>query len=594
MPLNRFFSLFLLFLLSSSITAKPQHGVAMHGDLKYDSGFTHFEYANPDAPKGGTLKLAVVGDNFDSFNPFIVKGVPAAGISYLYEGLTVHAEDEAFSEYGLIAERIDIPEDRSKVTFYLNKAAKFSDGSPITAEDVKFSFETLTGHERARPFYGAYYGDISKVNIIDRHTIEFISGNPENRELPLIIGQMNILSKAYWSKHDFGSALLEPPVGNGPYKVKEFVPGRSITYTRDKDYWAKDLPVNLGRYNFDEIVFEYYKDNTVALEAFKAGEYDFRVERTARNWANSYTGKKFDDGTLIKEEIKHQRPTGMQAFVINTRRDQFKDVRVRKALDYAFDFEWTNQNLFNSQYERADNFFENSELASEGLPSDEELKILEPFRKQLPESVFNAPYAAPSTAKPDSLRKNLRTATKLLKEAGWQIQEGKLTHQASGEQMKFEFLLYQKDFERVVQPYIKNLEKLGIEAAIRVVDTTQYINRMRDFDFDIMVSGFGQSQSPGNEQRDYWHSSRANQPGSRNLAGVNDPVVDALVELIISAPDRQTLINRTRALDRVLLAGHYVVPNWYNPVDRIAYSKKLARPDVSPKSGVSIDTWWVK
>lgn len=579
---------------ATSAFATPQHGVAMHGDLKYPANFPHFEYVNPDAPKKGTLKLAVVGDNFDSFNPFIVKGVPAAGISYLYESLTVHAQDEAFSEYGLIAQGIEIPEDRSYVTFFLNKNARFSDGSPITAEDVKFSFETLTTHEKARPFYNAYYGDVTEVKIVDSHTITFVSGNPQNRELPLILGQMTVLSKQYWTQHDFGSASLEVPVGNGPYKVDKVVPGRSISYVRDPDYWAKDLAVNKGKYNFERIIFEYYKDNTVALEAFKAGEYDYRVERTARNWANAYEGKKFDDGTLIKEEIKHQRPTGMQAFVINTRRPQFKDVRVRKALDYAFDFEWTNQNLFNGQYLRADNYFENSELAAEGLPSPEELKILEPFRKQLPESVFREVYSAPSTEKPGSIRKNLRTAIKLLKEAGWQVKDGKLTELSSGKVMRFEFLLYQKDFERVVQPFIKNLEKLGIEAGIRVVDTTQYINRMRDFDFDIMVSGFGQSESPGNEQRDYWHSSRAHQPGSRNLAGINDPVVDALVEQIISAPDRQSLIHRTRALDRVLLAGHYVIPNWYNPYDRIAYNKKLARPEITPKSGVSIDTWWIK
>lgn len=590
---SRFIS-FLLLLVTTSAFAQPQHGVAMHGDLKYPADFTHFEYVNPDAPKGGTLKLAVVGDNFDSFNPFIVKGVPAAGISYLYESLTVHAQDEAFSEYGLIAESIEIPEDRSSVTFYLNKNARFSDGSPITAEDIKFSFETLTTHEKARPFYNAYYGDVAEVKIVDPHTITFVSANPENRELPLILGQMNILSKAFWSQHDFGAASLEPPVGNGPYKIDKVVPGRSVSYVRDPDYWAKELPVNKGRYNFDRIVFEYYKDNTVALEAFKAGEYDFRVERTARNWANSYTGQKFDDGTLIKEEIKHQRPTGMQAFVINTRRSQFRDVRVRKALDYAFDFEWTNQNLFNGQYLRADNYFENSELAAEGLPGPQELEILEPFRKQLPERVFTEIYQAPSTEKPNSIRKNLRTAIKLLKEAGWQIKDGKLTELTTGQVMRFEFLLYQKDFERVVQPYIKNLEKLGIEAGIRVVDTTQYINRMRDFDFDIMVSGFGQSESPGNEQRDYWHSSRANQPGSRNLAGISDPVVDALVDMIISAPDRASLIHRTRALDRVLLAGHYVIPNWYNPYDRIAYHKKLARPEVTPKSGVAIDTWWIQ
>jgi microcin C transport system substrate-binding protein len=574
--------------------SESQHGIAMHGDLKYKSDFKHFDYASPTAPKGGTLKRAVVGDNFDSFNPFIVKGVAAAGIGYLYETLTTHAEDEAFSEYGLIAEKIEVPKDRSSVTFYLNKNAKFSDGSAITAEDVAFSYQTLTGNERARPFYGAYYGDVKSVTIIDRLTIKFESADSNNRELPLILGQMPILSKRYWQANDFGTASLSIPVGNGPYIVESFVPGRSITYARNPSYWAKDLPVNVGKYNFDKVIYEYYKDNTVALEAFKAGEYDFRVENTARNWANAYEGSKFDDGTLIKEEVTHQRPTGLQAFVINTRRPQFNDVKVRKALDYAFDFEWTNQNLFNGQYRRADNYFENSELASEGMPTPAELKILEPFKAQVPASVFTAPYVAPSTAKPSSLRKNLRTATKLLNEAGWRILDGQLRHDKHDKPMTFEFLLYQKDFERIVQPYIKNLNKLGIQASIRVVDTTQYINRMRDFDFDIMVSGFGQSNSPGNEQRDYWHSSRAAQVGSRNLPGISDPVIDALVDLVISAPDRNSLINRTKVLDRVLLAGHYVIPNWYNPFDRIAYSNRLARPGITPKSGVSIDTWWIK
>lgn len=586
--------LVLLFTLStfSLAIAKPQHGIAMHGTLKYDANFSHFDYVNSTAPKGGTLKLGVVGDNFDSFNPYIIKGVSAAGVQYLYESLTRHALDEAFSEYGLIAESIETPEDRSSVTFKLNKDAKFSDGSPITAEDVKFSFDTLTKNEKAQPFYAAYYADVKSVEIRSPLEVHFEFSTNQNKELPLIIGQLPIFSKAYWSKQEFGKASLEIPVGNGPYIIESFDPGRSITLKRNPNYWAKDLPVNKGMYNFDKIVYEYYKDNTVALEAFKAGEFDFRVERTARNWANAYTGPKFDSGELLKEEIKHERPAGLQAFVINTRRELFNDVRVREALAYAFDFEWTNQNLFNSQYTRSNSYFENSELASSGLPKGEELAILKQFKDQLPESVFERQYESPSTAKPSSIRKNLRTAVKLLKEAGWSVKEGQLTHKQTGKVFSFEFLLFQKDFERVVQPFIKNLEKLGIKAAIRVVDTTQYINRRRSFDFDIMVGGFGQSNSPGNEQREYWHSSKADIQGSRNLAGIKDPVIDQLIELVISAPDRDSLIHRTRALDRVLLHGHYVIPNWYNPVERIAYTKHLARPTVSPKSGVSIDTWW--
>jgi len=584
----------LLACVSASSLAAPQHGIAMHGNLKYSADFSHFDYANPAAPQGGTLKMGVIGDNFDSFNAFIIKGVPAAGLDYLYEPLMVRAEDEAFSKYGLIAENIDVPSDRSSVTFHLNKQARFNDGQAITADDVKFSFETLTGHDKATPFYAAYYADVETVTVLDPHTIRFDFSTDQNKELPLILGQMPVLAKHYWEKEGFGDASLNIPVGSGPYQIASFDPGRSITYKKNPDYWGKHLAVNAGHYNFDTVVFEYYKDNTIALEAFKAGEYDFRLERTARNWANAYEGQKFESGELIKEEVQHSRPAGMQAFVMNTRRAPFKDREVRRALAYAFDFEWTNQNLFNGQYRRTDSYFENSELASTGLPSDAELAILEPYKKQLPPEVFTESYEPPSTVPPNNIRKNLRKATKQLKAAGWSVKDNILRNDETGEAFKFEFLLYQKDFERVVQPFIKNLEKLGIRSEIRVVDTTQYINRLREFDFDVAVYSIGQSDSPGNEQREFWHSSKADQPGSRNLAGIKDPVVDALIDQVISAPDRQALIDRTRALDRVLLWGHYVVPNWYNPVDRIAYSNELMRPDVTPDSGVSIDTWWRK
>ena len=590
-----FYALFIsLITLTTYSFAEPRHGVAMHGDVKYPADFSHFDYTNEKAPKGGTLKLGVVSDNFDSFNPYIIKGIPAAGVGYLFQSLLEGSSDEAFSAYGLIAEKVDMPKDRSSVTFFINPLAKFSDGSPITAKDVEFSFNTLTKHEKAQPFYNAYYADVSEVKIVNPLTIQFLFSTNENKELPLILGQIPILSQAYWSKNDFGKATLDIPVGNGPYSVKSFQPGRSVTLERNKDYWANDLPINIGRYNFDQITYEYYKDNTVALEAFKAGEFDFRVERTARNWANSYNGPKFDSGELRKEEVKHERPAGMQAFVLNTRRDIFKDAKVRQALAYAFDFEWTNQNLFNSQYARNSSYFENSELASSGLPTKAELAILAPFKKQLPSSIFEQAYQVPNTTKPSSLRKNLRSAIKLLKEAGWAITDGKLTNQISGKKLSFEFLLSQKDFERIILPFSKNLEKLGIDTTVRVIDTSQFINRRRSFDFDVIVSSFGQSNSPGNEQREYWHSSKANTPGSRNMAGIESPVIDQLIDLVISAPDRESLVNRTRVLDRVLLAGHYVIPNWYNPIERIAFTKQLARPEISPKSGVDIDTWWFK
>jgi microcin C transport system substrate-binding protein len=579
---------------STLLTASPQHGIAMHGELKYAPDFSHFEYTSPNALKGGTLRLGVVGDNFDSFNPYIIKGNAAAGLGYLYQTLSERAEDEAFSEYGLIAKAIEVPDDRSSVTFYINKKAAFNDGSAITAKDVKFSFTTLTTHNKAQPFFNAYYTDVESVKIIDKHTVKFVFSTTENKELPLILGQMPIFSQAYWSKNEFGYASLTSPLGNGPYKIKDFQPGRSITYIKDENYWAKDLPINKGRYNFDAIVFEYYKDNTIALEAFKAGEYDFRVEQTARNWANSYVGSKFDSGELIKEEVKHQMPAGMQAFIFNTRRDIFTDPKVREALAYAFDFEWTNKNLFNGQYARNQSYFENSELASSGLPSPEELKILAPFKSQLPKSIFEQAYSVPKTNKPDSIRSNLRMAMHMLRSAGWVVKNNQLTHNKTGQVFEFEFLITSKDFERIVLPFIQNLKKLGINASIRVVDTSQYINRRRAFDFDVMVSSIGQSNSPGNEQREYWHSSKADTPGSRNLSGIQDPVIDKLIDLVVAAPDRKSLITRTRALDRVLLSGHYVIPNWFNPVQRIAYTKRLTKPAVPPKSGVSIDTWWFK
>lgn len=583
----------LLSFLTLNVIAAPTHGIAMHGDLKYGPDFTHFDYVNPKAPKGGTLRVSVRSNSFDSFNPFIVKGVSGAGVSRLYESLTVHSEDEAFSEYGLIAEKILLPEDRSWVSFELNSKARFSDGKQITAEDVKYSFEMLTTHERAQPFYAAYYGDVNEVVIDNPLKVTFKFKDNKNKELPLILGQMPILAKHYWETKGFGSASLDIPVGNGAYVVSKVDPGRSITYKRNPDYWAQDLPVAKGKHNFDQIIYEYYSDNTVALEAFKAGEYDFRTESTARNWATQYEGKLFETGELIKEEVKHERPSGMQAFVLNSRRPTLSNSQVRHALSFAFDFEWTNQNLFHSQYQRTSSYFENSELASSGLPEGEELEILSRYKEQLPTEVFEKEFTVPTTAKPSSLRYNLRAAMKLLDEAGFPVKDGKRLDK-NGKPLELEFLMFQKDFERVIQPFIKNLQRLGITSRISVVDTTQYINRLREFDFDVIVSSIPQSNSPGNEQREFWHSSKVDQPGSRNYAGINSPVIDELIELVISAPTRASLIQRTRALDRVLLWGHYVIPNWFNPVDRVAYRNTLAHPEVSPKSGVYIDAWWSK
>lgn len=567
------------------------HGLAMHGDPAYGPGFSHFGYVNPDAPKGGRLRLAVVANGYDSFNPFVVRGVAAAGITtYLYDTLLTSSDDEPFSAYGLIAESVETPEDRRWVVFNLREEARFQDGTPITAEDVAFTFELLTteGH----PFYRSYYGDVSDVTVESEYRIRFTFNDTDNRELPLILGQMPVLPKHYWQGREFGRNGLQIPVGSGPYRIADFDAGRSVTYQRVEDYWAADLPVRRGRFNFDQIRFDYYSDDTVALEAFRAGNYDFRQEYSAKNWATSYRGNRFDNGDIRVESLSHNRPAGMQAFIFNTRRSKFQDPLVRRALGYAFDFDWANRNLFHDQYKRTNSFFENSELASSGLPRGEELAILQMFRDQLPPSVFTEVYQPPSTEGDRTLRDNLRTAMELLQQAGYEVRNGRMTHRDTGEVLSFEFLLRQKNFERIVLPYKTNLERLGIQVSVRLVDTNQYVQRARSFDYDIITHVFPQSNSPGNEQRDFWHSSTANVSGSRNLIGIQDPVVDALVDLLIQAPDREALVYRARALDRVLLHGHYIVPQWHVDVDRIAYWSFLERPEAVPDNGFDINNWW--
>lgn len=576
-----------------SADTEARHAIAMHGEPKYAEGFSHFDYVNPDAPKGGTLKMGVVSNGFDSFNPFVIRGVAATGINtYVYDTLMASSDDEPFSAYGLIAESIETPEDRSYVVFNLREEARFQDGEPITAEDVKFSFDTLT--TKGHPFYRNYYADVSKVTVEDKRTIRFDFGETENRELPLILGQLPILPSHYWKDREFGGKGLNPPVGSGPYRIGDFDAGRSITYERVDDYWAEDIGVRKGRFNFDKIRYDYYSDDTVALESFRAGNFDFRVESSAKNWATAYTGSKFESGEIKTEAIEHNRPAGMQGFGYNTRKKVFRDPLVREALAYGFDFEWANKNLFYDQYTRTKSYFENSELASSGLPEGRELEILEAYRDQLPEDVFTEEYQPPSTADGGSLRENLRTAMELLREAGYEVKDGTMVNLETGEPLEFEILLHQKNFERVVLPFKNNLERLGIEVSVRLVDTNQYIQRMREFDYDMAVQGIGQSDSPGNEQREYWHSSTVDAKGSRNYMGVDDPVVDELVSMVIQATSREELVHRVRALDRVLLHSHYVIPNWYLPKDRIAYWSFLKRPETVPKNGVDIDNWWIE
>ncbi|WP_245578181.1 extracellular solute-binding protein [Marinobacterium litorale] len=574
----------------ASTAAQPSHGIAMHGDLKYGPQFTHFDYTNPSAPKGGDVRRASIG-TFDSFNPFIIKGTDAEGVGLIYDTLTTRSDDEPFSEYGLLAKEIYLPEDRRWIEFELHESARFSDGEPVRADDVVYTFKLL--REQGSPFYKAYYAGISSIEARSDTRVRFEFGESENRELPLIVGQVPILPKHYWEGRDFSKPSLDIPVGSGPYTIESYDAGRSVTYTRNPQYWGSELPVNRGRYNFDHITYDYYRDSTVALEAFKAGEYDFRQENASKAWATGYTGAPFDDGRIVKQTIPHDNPTGMQAFVMNTRRPIFEDARVREALAYAFDFEWTNKNLFYSAYTRSHSYFSNSEMAARELPTPAELKILEPVRDQVPPEVFTEVYNAPTTNGDGRIRSHLREALRLLRSAGWTLDDGTLRN-ADGETMQFEILLVQKEFERVVAPFIRNLERMGISASIRLVDVSQYINRIRQFDFDMIVSGFGQSTSPGNEQRDYWHSSMADQPGSRNIIGIKNPAVDYLVGQVISAPDRKQLVLRTRALDRVLQWNHYVIPQYHISAYRVAYWDKFGIPEQSPRYALGFENWWVR
>lgn len=589
-----------ILLLSSSTQAEttPAHGLAMHGEPKYAADFDHFDYANPLAEKGGTLRRATISSSgFDSLNPYIIKGVPASGLTilgqnYFYDSLTVQSDDEPFTQYGLIAQYMEMPADRSWVIFHLNPAAHFQDGKKITADDVLFTFELLT--TQGHPLYAAYYHDVVKSEALDEHTVKFTFRNGENKELPLIMGQLPVLPSHYWQNHEFGKSSLEVPVGSGPYFIDRVDPGRSITYKRNPNYWAKDLPVNKGRFNFDYIQYDYYRDTNVALEGLKSDEFDLHVENTAKTWYSAYTGPQFDSGKVIKAEIKHENPTGMQAFIFNTRRQQFEDPRVRQALGFAFDFEWANKQLFFSAYQRTQSYFSNSELASSGLPTPKELAILEPFRDQLPPALFSEPYPIPSTKGDGNIRDNLRQAKRLLKQAGWTVKNNQLINEVTGQAMRFEIMLVSPTFQRMVLPFKKNLERLGITVDVRLVDPQQYVNRLNSFDFDMIIGSIRQSSSPGNEQRDFWHSREAERPGSRNWIGIKSPVVDQLIELVISAPDREALVYRTRALDRVLLWGHYVIPQFHSQTYRIAYWDKFERPDTSPKFALGLENWWFK
>ncbi len=574
---------------AGSAPAAPVHALAMHGSPKYGPAFTHFDYVNPVAPKGGTVRLAATG-SFDSLNAFIIKGETADGIGGVYDTLTAASADEPFTRYGLLAESMELAPDRSWIVFNLRKEPRWHDGKPVTADDVVFTFDTI--RRDGAPQFKFYYADIRAVEKLGTYRVKFTFANRDNRELPLIIGEQAILPKHYWQGRDFTKTTLDPPLGSGPYRVASLEAGRYISYRRVDDYWGDKLPVNVGRNNYDEIRYDYYRDASVQIEAFKAGEFDFRSENSSKHWATAYDIPEVANGQMLKEEIHHNRPEGMQGYVYNTRRALFRDPRVREALAYAFDFERANKTLFYGQYKRTRSYFENSDMEAKGTPSAAELKLLEPFRDQLPPRLFTQEYDPPLTDGSGRIRSNLRVAVKLLQEAGWTVQDGKLRN-AAGQPFEFEVMLVSPLFERITLPFAKNLERLGITATVRTVDSAQYLKRLETFDFDIIVFRWGQSLSPGNEQNNFWSSRAADQPGSQNFAGIKNPAADALIGLLINAPDRDSLVTRARALDRVLQWGFYVIPHWYLDYDRLVYWNKFGRPEVTPLQGAQFDTWWV-
>lgn len=561
----------------------------MHGDLKYPAGFACFDYVDADAPKGGELRQGVLG-TFDSLNPFIYLGDPAAGSSAIYDTLTVQASDEPFSEYGLLAESILVGPDSSFVEYQLRPEARFHDGKPVTPEDAIFSMEIL--REKGHPFYGAYYANIARAEKIGERGLRFTFDKPGNRELPLITGQLTVLPRHYWQGRDFGNPSLEVPLGSGPYRIGAVEAGRALTLDRVPDYWAANLPVAIGRNNFARLRYDYFRDETTLFEAFKGGAVDVRIERVARLWATAYDFPAARDGRVQKLELPDHTPAGLQGFILNTRKPQFQDRRLRQAIGLAFDFEWSNKALFFGAYTRCNSWFSNSELAATGLPEGPELALLEPFRAELPAEVFTKVYQPPVSDGSGQDRKLLREARDLMAAAGYQVKDKKLIG-PDGRPLTIEFLVDDVTFNRVIDPFIKNLQVLGIEAGLRNVDPSQYTSRLNDFDFDVIIGSYPQSLSPGNEQRDFFGSAAADAKGSRNYAGVKDKAVDALIDKVIFAESREALVVACRALDRVLNWQYYAVPQWYSAVDRIAVWDRFGRPAVQPEYASGFpDTWW--
>ena len=584
----KYLILFCFFFLSSNSLAQKMHGLAMHGSPIHAEEEDYLPYVNPLAPKGGTLRLGVYG-SFDNLNRIAFKGTRAAGLGYINDTLMRRVWDEAFTMYGLIAEFVEIPEDRSSITFYINPNAKFHDGSPISREDVLFSLETF--QTKGTPNQKKTYGKIIKTEMIGEQGIKMIFINNDDKELPLIVaGFLPIVPKKYYQNIDVTKTFLDIPLGSGPYKIKKLEPGRQIVYKRVDNYWAKDLLVNKGQYNFDTLIYDYYKDSNVLLEAFKVGEYDYRREYNAKRWQINYEFNAVDRGDVILQEMKNDRPTGMNALVMNSRKDIFSNPRVRLALSYAYDHEWINKALYNNAYTRTDSYFDNSPLASTGLPSESELKLLNPWRGQLPKEVFTTTYNPPISDGSGMPRMNLRIAKKILEEEGWFVENNKLMK--DGKEFSFEFLIVSPSVEKIALAFQKTLEVLGISMSIRTVDSSQYQARMLNYDFDMIKASWNVSLSPGNEQQFYWGSRVGKKNGSKNYAGVDSPIVDDLIEKLIGAKTREELTTAVHALDRVLLWGHYVIPLYHSNTDRIAYWNFLEYPEKIPLYGIVIESWW--
>jgi microcin C transport system substrate-binding protein len=582
------------------------HAIAILAKPALPEDFPYFPYVNPNAPKGGEVTLASIG-TFDSFNPFILRGTSAAGqvspwvilpggsgsgssIGHIWESLLASSADEVATGYGHIAKTIEMPASKLWVVFELRPEARFSDGKPLTAEDVAWTYNTLLA--QGRPSFRIQMADVKDVVVENPHRVVFHFKSNENRELPLILGGIPILPKHFFEGRDFTKPLADPPVGSGPYRVANFELGRSIVFERRPDWWAANLPTAKGTNNFDRVRIEYYRDTTVAMEAFKAGQTDLRSENISKNWATAYDFPAVQKGLVIKGNFKHHLPTGMQGYIMNTRRPVFADPLVRQAMAEAFDFEWENKNLFYNSYVRTSSYFSNSDLASSGIPEGDELKLLEAYRKELPPALFTQPFKLPVTDGSGNNREQLRRALKLLEEAGLMVKDRKLVDK-NGEQMSFTILLDDPSLERPALPYVQQLQKLGIDARVRTVDPAQYQHLTDDFDFDMTMIVYPESDIPGNELRDYFTCPAAKAQGSGNWGGICDPAVDALVERVVTAQDRQTLTTAARALDRVLLWRWYLVPNWDSNAFHVAYWNRFGYPDKPIRTGFNFDTWWV-